>query len=117
MLTKPFICVGGILRDVLCGRDLAIGGQSYAFAMGAGSGMYVFLRELRLMGLPCPLITRIVLAFATTTGVRVWEYIRGEPLLRPMHYHFDDKGSELLRHVGQNDPAGNWLTDVKSDEF
>lgn len=110
------ICFGGILRDVLCGRDLAIGGQSYAFAMGAGSGMYVLLRELRLRGLPFPLITRVILAFASTTSVRLWEYATGEPILRPMHYHHYDKESELLRHVGQKDPAHAWLTDVKSDE-
>lgn len=26
------ICFGGLLRDVLCGRNLAIGSQSYALA-------------------------------------------------------------------------------------
>ena len=40
------ICFGGILRDVLCQRDLALGSQSYAGAMGAGSAVYVGLRQL-----------------------------------------------------------------------
>lgn len=112
------LLLGGILRDLLCGRDLAIGGQSYALAMGAGSGMYVLLRELRLQGFPCPLIARIIIAFATTTGVRVLEYVRGEPLLRPMHYYSDDENLQIIRHVGgQKDPAHDWLTDVKSDEL
>ena len=114
---------GGILRDVLCDRNIAIGGQSYAFAMGAGSSVYVLLRELRLLGFPCPLITRIVMAFATTTGVRVLEYWRGEPLLRPMHYNNNhdpkEESSELLRLVGerQHDPAEEWLSHVKNEEL
>ena len=46
---------GGLLRDVLCGRSLAIGSQSYAFATGLGATVYVCLRELCVRGLPLPL--------------------------------------------------------------
>ena len=80
------ICFGGILRDVLCKRDLAIGGQSYAFATGAGSTAYVLLRELRIRGIiSVPLPGRIIIAAGTCAFLRWWEYVRGVPLLSPMH--------------------------------
>jgi uncharacterized membrane protein YeiH len=78
------ICFGGILRDVLCNRDLAIGSQSYAIATGAASTVYVLLRELSLRGMHIPLIGRIFLSAGSTVALRVWEYVRGEPLLAPM---------------------------------
>lgn len=83
-------CFGGIMRDVLCGRHMALGGQSYALATGAGSTVYIILRQLSLQGLPIPLVARILLSAGTTISVRMWEFIREEPLLRPMHYHEDD---------------------------
>lgn len=97
------ICFGGILRDVLCGRELAIGGQSYAFATGAGAAVYVLLRELRLCtGWPIPLLARIVSCFAVTVGLRVFEYSNGKPLLSPMHLHH-----HLLHGKDDNnDPPG-----------
>lgn len=80
------VCFGGILRDVLCGRDLALGGQSYAFATGAGSAVYVLLRQLSISNIPGPpLIARILLSAGTVIGVRCWEFMRGVPLLAPMH--------------------------------
>lgn len=102
------ICFGGILRDVLCGRELAIGGQSYAFATGAGATVYVLLRELRLFTGWCsiPLITRIVAGLATTMGLRAWEYYRGTPLLRPMHHHGDPV---LLHHMLKHQSTQEWL--------
>lgn len=81
------ICFGGILRDVLCGRHLALGGQSYALATGAGSSVYILLRELSLKGYGIPLVARIMLSAGTTMAVRVWEYWRQKPLLQPMHSH------------------------------
>lgn len=83
------ICFGGIARDVLCGRSLAIGAQSYAFATGMGSLVYVALRELALRGIQTNLFTRVVLAFGTTVGLRLWEFRKGEPLLLPMHSYDD----------------------------
>lgn len=80
------VCFGGILRDLLCGRDLAIGSQSYAFATGASSTVYVFLRELALRRIVVlPLALRTFLSAGTCVLLRGWEWIRGEPLLRPMH--------------------------------
>mmetsp|Transcript_6322 Transcript_6322/g.15729 ORF Transcript_6322/g.15729 Transcript_6322/m.15729 type:complete len:302 (-) Transcript_6322:184-1089(-) len=77
--------LGGILRDVFCGRDLAVASQSYAFATGAGSTVYVLTRELALRGYPMIAIFRILLSMGTTISLRYFEYVRGEPLLAPMH--------------------------------
>ena len=80
------ICFGGILRDVLCGRDLAVGGQSYAFATGAGSGMYIFLRELHVRSiLSIPTFFRLSISAGLVAVLRTWEFVRGEPLLEAMH--------------------------------
>lgn len=79
------ICFGGIFRDVLCGKPIAIGAQSYAFATGAGATVYVALRELCVRGLYTSLFARIVLASSTTIGLRYWEHKRDRPLLAPMH--------------------------------
>mmetsp|Transcript_14304 Transcript_14304/g.25553 ORF Transcript_14304/g.25553 Transcript_14304/m.25553 type:complete len:379 (+) Transcript_14304:525-1661(+) len=77
--------LGGILRDVFCGRDLAVASQSYAFATGAGSTVYVLTRELALRGYPMLAIFRIFLSMGTTVSLRYWEYVRGEPLIGSMH--------------------------------
>lgn len=80
------ICFGGIVRDVLCGRSIAIGAQSYAFATGAGATVYVALREAAVRRwLPNSLVARILLTAGTTMGLRIWEHERGRPLLAPMH--------------------------------
>ena len=80
------VCFGGILRDLLCGRDLAIGSQSYAFATGASSGVYIALRELAIRRIfILPLVVRTFLSAGTCVGLRGWEFVRGQPLLRPMH--------------------------------
>ncbi|CAB9499244.1 Membrane [Seminavis robusta] len=85
------MCFGGIMRDVMCGREVAIGGQSYAFTTGAGSLMYVLLRELRLRQrvIPIPLIARMVIAFSTTVSLRVFEFWQGAPLLQSMHHEIN----------------------------
>lgn len=94
------VCFGGILRDVLCGRDLALGGQSYAFATGMGSTVYVFLRQLSISNIPGPpLIARIFLSAGTVIGVRFWEFKIGTPLLSPMH------GWHNSPMVGRKQPA------------
>ena len=85
------ICFGGLFRDVFCNRDLAIAGQSYALATGAGSTVYVLLRELTLRGIQLSSLSRIILSLGTCVGLRAWEYIRGAPLLKPMHSQRDQK--------------------------
>ena len=80
------ICFGGIIRDVLCGRGIAIGAQSYAFATGAGATVYVAMREAAVRGwLPNSLVARILLTAGTTMGLRIWEHEQKRPLLAPMH--------------------------------
>ena len=80
------VCCGGIFRDLLCGRDLAIGGQSYAFATGASSTMYIFLRELSIRRIIIlPLIVRTFMSVGTCMTLRGIEFFTGTPLLRPMH--------------------------------
>mmetsp|Transcript_5468 Transcript_5468/g.11613 ORF Transcript_5468/g.11613 Transcript_5468/m.11613 type:complete len:169 (-) Transcript_5468:818-1324(-) len=76
--------LGGVLRDLFCGRDLAMASQSYAIATGAGSTVYVLTREMALRGYPLLAMTRIFLSMGTTVSIRCWEYFRGEPLLAPM---------------------------------
>ena len=78
-------CFGGLLRDVLCGRDVAIGGQSYALATGCGATVHVALREAVLLGAPLPLAVRLVLSGGTVIALRAWEWASAEPLLAPMH--------------------------------
>mmetsp|Transcript_14693 Transcript_14693/g.32301 ORF Transcript_14693/g.32301 Transcript_14693/m.32301 type:complete len:434 (+) Transcript_14693:225-1526(+) len=77
--------LGSIFRDLFCGRDLVVASESYAFATGAGSTVYVITREMALRGIAVIAPIRISLAIATTIGIRYWEYVNGEPLLSPMH--------------------------------
>ena len=77
--------LGGVMRDIICARDIAAASQSYAFATGCGSAVYVMTRELALRGMPLLAITRIALSFGTTISLRYWEFVKGEPLLSPMH--------------------------------
>lgn len=80
------VCFGGILRDLLCGRNIALGSQSYAGATGLSSLTYVLLRELairRILILPMGL--RAVLSAGACCAVRGFEYQAGVPLLTPMH--------------------------------
>ena len=80
------VCFGGILRDLLCGRDLAIGSQSYAMATGASSATYVLLRELTIRRmLVMPLAVRAFISAGTCVALRGYEYISGEQILKPMH--------------------------------
>jgi uncharacterized membrane protein YeiH len=93
------ICFGGIFRDVFCQRDLAIASQSYAFCTGAGSLVYVALRQLAVRGIRLPLIGRICLSAGTTVSLRAFEYIRGEPLLAPMHGREKAKASANIKRM------------------
>ena len=53
------ICFGGIIRDLLCQRDVAVGAESFAVSTGLGAGTYVALRELVLRGIAVPVELRI----------------------------------------------------------
>ena len=91
-------CFGGILRDILCGRDLAIGSQSYALATGASSTVYVLLRELCIRRiLVLPLALRTFIAASTCISIRASEYHLGQPLLRPMHDYDENYVTKQIR--------------------
>ena len=80
------VCFGGLLRDLLCGRNLAIGSQSYAMATGATSLTYIFLRELAIRRIvTLSLVTRTLTSASACVLLRAYEYSLGEPLLKPMH--------------------------------
>lgn len=80
------VCFGGILRDILCGRELKIGSQSYAFATGASSATYILLRELTIRRiLILPLVVRTFISAGACIGLRGYEFLTGKPILRPMH--------------------------------
>jgi len=80
------VCFGGIIRDLLCGRELKIGSQSYAFATGASSATYILLRELAIRRiLVLPLVVRTFMSAGACIGLRGYEFWTGHPILRPMH--------------------------------
>ena len=81
------ICFGGIARDLLCRRDVALGAENFAAATGFGAAVYVSLRQLMLRGLPLPLWTRTVITGTAVVGLRYWAWLqRPEPLLGRMQY-------------------------------
>lgn len=85
--TGVTICFGGVVRDVLCQRDIAIGAQSYALATCAGASVYVGLRQLVCRGLvQLPLIFRILAGAGTAVGQRIYVYVSDatDHLLEPM---------------------------------
>ena len=71
------ICFGGILRDLLCQRPVAIGGQSYALATAAGATVYVGMRQLVVAGYPIPLVARIAMAMGTAVAQRALSFWDG----------------------------------------
>jgi uncharacterized membrane protein YeiH len=91
------VCFGGILRDVLCGRDVVLGAQSYAFATGAGSTVYILLRELSLRGMAINQAARVLLSIGTIVTIRALDYVMDEPLLKPMHYDPEQARYEMQR--------------------
>ncbi|KAL1521082.1 hypothetical protein AB1Y20_022636 [Prymnesium parvum] len=85
--TGVTICFGGVLRDLLCHRPLAIGAQSYALATAAGASVYVGLRQLVIAGYPIPLPLRIALGACTAMAQRVYSYYSHgvhDQFLKPM---------------------------------
>ncbi|EOD22495.1 hypothetical protein EMIHUDRAFT_240270 [Emiliania huxleyi CCMP1516] len=81
------ICAGGVMRDVICHRDVAIGSQSFALATGAGASVYVALRKAAERGYVTYISMRICLAAATTLAMRAYAWHRkqttGEHVLAP----------------------------------
>ena len=85
------ICFGGILRDLLCGRSVALCSQSFALATLAGASAYVSATKLAVLlggarGAPLlPLGGRIAIGVGTTMAVRALAWSKKpEDLLGPM---------------------------------
>lgn len=99
--TGVTICFGGVLRDVLCQREVAIGAQSYALATCAGASVYVGLRQLVCMSLlPMPLLLRIFAGAGTAIGQRLFVYVSdaSDHLLEPMRI------SKPILRLGRSEP-------------
>lgn len=79
------ICFGGIIRDLICNRDVALATQSFAASTAAGATVFVLLRELCLRGVALPLNVRCFIAMGTTMAVRVADFYAEGSLLAPMH--------------------------------
>lgn len=81
------VCAGGVMRDVICHRDVAIGSQSFALATATGATVYVGLRQLAERGFVTLISVRICLAAAATLVQRAfaWQHKQstGEPFLAP----------------------------------
>mmetsp|Transcript_29640 Transcript_29640/g.40224 ORF Transcript_29640/g.40224 Transcript_29640/m.40224 type:complete len:467 (-) Transcript_29640:446-1846(-) len=79
------ICFGGIIRDLLCQRNVAVTAQSFALATGAGATVYVGLRQVMLRGgLNLPLWFRITVTSSTVLYLRWLDWNSyPEPLLPP----------------------------------
>lgn len=73
-------CSGGVARDLLCNRDIAVGSQSYALATSLGASVYVGLRALVVRGWAIPLVARVGLAFAATLAQRGVVFVWAPPL-------------------------------------
>ena len=86
IISSVTMCFGGILRDLICNRDISLGSQSFAGSLATGSFVYVVLRELCLhKNVHLPLLSRIILSAGATVGFRILDYITDEPILKPMH--------------------------------
>ena len=78
------VALGGVMRDLMCGRDLSLGAstgcQSYGIASFSGAAVYVALRQVhvwncagsapRLLHGGIPIGLRILLGFGTVFGIR-----------------------------------------------
>ena len=102
------IAFGGVFRDLLIQKDIALGArnQSYGLASGAGAVTYVGLRELhvryacRLLEGGIPLGARILVGMGAALAVRVhaWQAIlAGEDLVKPMESNAADNYERLKR--------------------
>ena len=109
------IALGGVMRDLLCGRDLTLGAstgcQSYGIASFSGAAVYVALRELhvwncagstsKLLKGGIPIGLRILLGFGTVFGIRAAAW-RNKPdgLLSTMEESADQNEQYVRQWLG-----------------
>lgn len=82
------VTLGGVLRDLMCGRELSLGArsgcQSYAIASFSAASVYVGLRQLhvwncagscsRLVHGGIPIGIRILVSASAAIGIRAWAW-------------------------------------------
>ena len=107
------IAFGGVVRDLMCHRELALGAnsgaQSYGVASLAGASVYVGLRELhvwncagdsiKLVTGGIPISLRILAGFSAACAVRVFAY--DKPLFHSMAESVDSNRKLLEKVAGQ----------------
>ncbi|GMI15170.1 hypothetical protein TrVE_jg7165 [Triparma verrucosa] len=75
-------CVGGVMRDMLCGRSMKEDLENYAMCTFTGGSALILMRQLVLRGVKLPLVFRLSSAFMTTIATR-W-YLDSNPTLSPI---------------------------------
>jgi uncharacterized membrane protein YeiH len=98
-------CFGGIMRDLICKRDVAMATQSFAASTAAGATVYVGLREAALRGVPLPLNLRVLLGAVTTIGVRIADYYADGLLLPPMYGRGEQGDEANAEHKSALEPT------------
>ena len=109
------IAFGGVLRDLMCGKEIALGSASgypsYGVASLAGAGVYVALREVhvwncagscaRLVHGGIPISARILAGFSAACAVRAYAYLHPDaPLLSSMDTVAGDNAARLRAFLG-----------------
>lgn len=79
------VCFGGIIRDLLCKRNVSVGVESFAVSTGLGASTYVAMRQLVLRGFNLPIELRIGTTCAVVLAVQTLAWRRlPDQLLPPM---------------------------------
>lgn len=114
------IAFGGVARDAILGRELALGStsgcQSYGVAAAAGAAVYVALRELhvwncagstaRLLHGGIPLSARILAGFSTVCAVRAYAWhTKDDKLLLSMADNAKANRAAVRTLLGARDDA------------
>lgn len=93
------IAFGGVLRDWMCRRDVAMGTSSFALASGLSATVYVALRRLVVYGFNIPLVFRVLLSVGAAGGQRAYCWFFLEPgthfLAKMANYHPAEAGRRI----------------------
>ncbi|GMI16851.1 hypothetical protein TrLO_g1685 [Triparma laevis f. longispina] len=75
-------CVGGVMRDILCGRSMKEDLENYAMCTFTGGSALILMRQMVIRGARIPLSFRLSSAFMTTIATR-W-YLDSNPSPSPI---------------------------------
>ena len=95
------IAFGGVFRDVLLHRDIALGGrnQSYGLAAGAGAATYVAMRQLHVHvydGLPIGARIAAGIGASLVARAYAWNHLAvGEDIVWTMEKNADEHYAAL----------------------